>query len=160
MMATKRNLNKEHKHHYKHQRKEKEKFCPYHKTNTHDKTSCRALKEQNFTKGKGETNRDKNQKGSNTMMKETITDRQTLETEVTINKNSYVFLLDIGSAFSYINEKIVTENNLKTEETTRNTAILVDGSTVESSSVANFELDLQGDVTTKYKSKTRILNSM
>ncbi|KAG0420000.1 hypothetical protein EQH57_0334 [Dictyocoela roeselum] len=93
-------------------------------------------------------------------MKETITDGQTLETEVVIKQKTYKFLLDTGSAYTYIDEKIAVENDLPIQTAEKNVAILVDGSKIESSKHTNLELRFQGDEATTYKIKAKVLKDM
>ncbi|KAG0435296.1 hypothetical protein DMUE_4785, partial [Dictyocoela muelleri] len=138
---------------------ESKKFCSYHKTNTHDDTTCRAIKKENKLKIYN-SNREKDQKRCNPMIKESKVETQTLETEVTINDKSYIFLLDTGSAFSYVERKLIEETNLKCEDTNKTKAILIGGTAVESSQEANLELFIQGDKTTRYKVRAKIINDM
>ncbi|KAG0424650.1 hypothetical protein DMUE_6083, partial [Dictyocoela muelleri] len=68
-------------------------FCDYHNTNTHDQSSCRALKKrfQNFTQ-----NESNNQVKSYFITEPKIL-TQLIEISAKINDNKYKFLLDTGS---------------------------------------------------------------
>ncbi|KAG0440938.1 hypothetical protein DMUE_1408 [Dictyocoela muelleri] len=95
-----------------------------------------------------------------TLMKETMKDGQTLETEVIVDQSPYNFLIDTGSAFTYIDEKIALKHNLPIKVTERTMAILVYGSHVESTKETMLEFKFKGDELTSYKIKARVLKDM
>lgn len=138
------------------------KLCIYHQTSNHDKANFRVLQKrgQDVQHHKSYEKPSNLNEKRNTVIKELKIQTQLPELEASINDKSYIFLLDTGSALSYISEEIIEENNIPTRATSKCMAMLVDGSSIESSKEATLEFNIQGDTTRTYKTTTRVLRSM
>ncbi|KAG0436062.1 Transposon Tf2-9 polyprotein [Dictyocoela muelleri] len=143
-----------------HRKSGNESFCSFHKTSKHDNTNCRAQKRQREYRRSTNSETETQTPKRNTMICEPRVIDQTLEIEGIINDNKYKFLLDTGSVFSYIDESIALENKIPIYEIPTCTAVLVDGSKIETSREAVIEMALGGDKTTIYKPKVGILSNM
>ncbi|KAG0437952.1 hypothetical protein DMUE_3391 [Dictyocoela muelleri] len=134
--------------------KHKQKYCEFHNVYTHDSSECHAkLKAKNKEPPK-------NPKTNNTFaIKKTIPRISALETTGTINNKGFNLILDTGSAYSYIDGKIVTELGLKREDVDERVSITVDGSKIVTKQESTFHVNLQGDKCNNYKITARILNN-
>ncbi|KAG0442565.1 hypothetical protein DMUE_0183 [Dictyocoela muelleri] len=138
--------------------KYKKQFCNFHQTNSHDRSNCRALKKSYTTrKVKGDTG--ENEK-INSFIQEPKANTQLIELETKINGKNYNFLFDPGSVLSYIDEKIILENEIEVENTSKCIAKLVDGTKFETSKEATLKFNIQGYEKTTYKTKMKILKNM
>lgn len=83
-----------------------------------------------------------------------------LEIEGTINDNKYHFLIDTRSEYSYIDEAIAIQNNLQVYDIPSCTAVLIDGSEIQTSRETIIQLSLQGYKMTTYRTKARVHKNM
>ncbi|KAG0435786.1 Retrovirus-related Pol polyprotein from transposon [Dictyocoela muelleri] len=134
----------------------KTNYCEYHNTYTHDRSNCRALKKR----FQNSTQNEPNNQGKSNFISEPKILTQLIEISAKINDKKYQFLLDTGSTLSYIDEKVVKEHNLPVNETQKCTATLIDGSTVDTTKETIIPFNIDGDDTTLYKVKVKILKNM
>ncbi|KAG0438775.1 hypothetical protein DMUE_2883 [Dictyocoela muelleri] len=85
---------------------------------------------------------------------------QLIRIDIKIKGKNYQFLIDTGSVYSYIDESLILENDLKVQETTNCSAILVDGSTIQSSRETTIAFNIQDDESILYKTRVKIINKM
>ncbi|KAG0419639.1 hypothetical protein EQH57_0448 [Dictyocoela roeselum] len=131
-------------------------YCDYHHTKNHDLSNCRALKRQGT---KSYTKEERNDPKNN-FITEPKREPKLIEIPVRINNKTYKFLLDTGSALSYIDEDLVKDNNIATYDTPKSSAILIDGSIIDSSKEAELTFHIEADKSILYKTKVRVLKNM
>ncbi|KAG0438792.1 hypothetical protein DMUE_2871 [Dictyocoela muelleri] len=111
----------------KHQRREKttdfkgnsshkkSNFCKFHKTSTHDSLNFRALKRQNnhVNDKTPRNNIGKNER--NMFIQEPKIKAQQIRIDIKIKGKNYQFLIYTVSVYSYIDESLILENDLKVQ---------------------------------------------
>ncbi|KAG0441319.1 hypothetical protein DMUE_1137 [Dictyocoela muelleri] len=83
-----------------------------------------------------------------------------LKLKTNINNNRYLAILDSGSSYNYISEKLVVKHNLKTENNNPIKAGLVNGSLVVSSKEASVNFNFENDKSQLYTVRAKILSNM
>ncbi|KAG0434941.1 hypothetical protein DMUE_4964, partial [Dictyocoela muelleri] len=131
----------------------KNKFCRFHKSNTHDSSECRALKRKsNHTKTDDFT-----PKKSYTL-NEPKTSPKTIEIPVKIEDKTINGLIDTGSVENYISEGATTLMNLKpTELPQKKLTEVGNGDLVEINKETELKFQLIKDIDNYYCSKFYIL---
>ncbi|KAG0439307.1 hypothetical protein DMUE_2521 [Dictyocoela muelleri] len=141
--------------HKRHNDRYDQKFCKFHNVNTHDTAECRAMKQ----KASKDTQKHQKDNNTHTLAIKELTPRITaLETTGSINDKSINLIIDTGSAYSYIDSKIVKELGLRQEEVQERLSVTVDGSKIITNQESSFMIQLQGDKCNHYKVKARILD--
>ncbi|KAG0435920.1 Transposon Tf2-6 polyprotein, partial [Dictyocoela muelleri] len=133
------------------------KYCTHHKVKTHNTNECKALKRKQELSNKSN---DHNNTSQTYAIKEIRPKTTALESTGYIKNKLVNFIIDTGSAYSYIDSKIVNEIDLECYKVEDMEAITVTGDTVKSNKEAKVPLRIQGDKCNEYTVTARVLKNM
>lgn len=132
------------------------KHCEHHGSCNHYTSECRHLKERQRNTRLNKSNSE----NKNLIMQSTNKQPSLLKLNANIDDQRYIAILDSGSSFNYISEKLVEKHNLKKNNISPIKAGLVNGSIVVSSKDATFNFNFEGAKSQLYKVSAKVLPNM
>ncbi|KAG0419852.1 hypothetical protein EQH57_0382 [Dictyocoela roeselum] len=132
-------------------------YCKYHKVNTHDTRECRAIKGKQANTATGN---EINKTPKSYALKETQPRVHALEAAGYIRQTPVDFIIDTGSAYSYIDSNVVQDNDLTPYPVEELECINVNSNLMTTNREVEFPLTIQGDACNDYKVVARVVEQM